>query len=1347
MTMTFKKAGLAAALAATTALVAPSAFAADVTPSRSAATSGPRSSATEMFAPAAGSGLNMRLDVGLATGSTSATSVHFVLMNGTTVRSQLPAVADSDGTATDNQARFVRTMPPAASVGGDYDGVLVVFESTDVADFVGAGNQAAIIAPNGTVTPYADVAAAIAAAQADASLITKVNADYAGLTIKTANKAGNGLFATFNAVPANMPAANSSAAAHLRFETAAGVAQNPLVRVDAGTATTLGADGILTYAFSKDGTASAIDIDAARVQLADATTATSTTLATLTDTAGNGVVLNGTSINVPVTALAAPALASGTAKAVVTTAADTIYASNGTNTATVTVRFASNVAGGADNFTANAGVEDDFRIAPAGRVTVNALNATDANVAISLTTSTLGDRFFYGADGKLYVFDAAQVPAVEFDPANPTANGGAAVTVAVRAADTAANRLRTVVGAQQLAAGASLDAGTPLAGTAPAPTASTNDFDASGTLDGAKLTFGAPINATIPAASGAIVFKRGGSVTTAADVVATTAELVAGSDKIVQLKSTDAAIQALVSPATEAAARTSTGSTGAAGTTQIPFDVALNDSTIAYTNVYAATGDRAGELAQVRDIHANTTYGTAITDGAAPILKSAKLYTPTGSAIEGNVELTFSEAMQTIAADDAKKFLATPSGTLQVDLVNAPNAGDPIAVDGAKLADGIITLTGVDKAILDTLNVANGVGVAEGNNSVAVATGASFQGADNNKVAPKKVTPGAEALKETVKFDVGATVLDATGKNVTDILVFLTSNVAAKVATGASLADVFDVDLVGTPAVADIRPASVSVTDNILTIKLAGNGLTLRQLDGVNGINVDYTPTATTFLHKVGDDTNKITAQNDIQVGMPQQTRNIFSMDLRGRLTTTGEPATATTVVEKGSIVRADVVYFTKTNQVADRINVTVPCDCGTNGTSTIAGTGTAVVDTLITNAKNAGQISANGYLVVTKTSNAADSNDDAGVTAAVAAAPAAAASGVVSYPISIDVRNGRITSAERRISGTVYFDDNAAGNQYKVETASTSYGIVDADGNYRVTVGVEDNVDNAFVSLAVKRPNKTWTLLSSADKSFANHIPFKTDMLVASATSDRTHGALRGLDEFVKSGGYNGQGVFNMRLDAIATTNVAKVGGTSGASWQTVGFPGELARSRSLNDFTAFTSMVTINQGSGAPIGLWSLDRAGTTAAGANVEDEAFVLWGNRAASDFEFGASQIQNIRSNFTSGKGLAVRFGADTAGTIVNTGTARTDGLFYMVDPTKSVATVNLPAGWSLLTAEKDEDLAAMDPKDSLAMVVEAGAGKQTRTWIKGAKGNLLNSMEKGKAYFVYLERAVNNAWAN
>jgi hypothetical protein len=248
--------------------------------------------------------------------------------------------------------------------------------------------------------------------------------------------------------------------------------------------------------------------------------------------------------------------------------------------------------------------------------------------------------------------------------------------------------------------------------------------------------------------------------------------------------------------------------------------------------------------------------------------------------------------------------------------------------------------------------------------------------------------------------------------------------------------------------------------------------------------------------------------------------------------------------------------------------------------------------------------------------------------------------------------------------------------------------------------------------------------MVSSADKSMINYLPFKQDIGITTARADTSSTKFAPRAD----SGSNGSVIFDIPVSEIHMVDLSDVPTTN--KWTTVGIQGEVYQNSNKRDFKMRRFMVTINEATGAPVSLFVDGAAGA--------DEAFVLENSTVASAFELGSNYLDNIGAEFDSGDGVAVSLDAS--------GTA--DSLFFPVKAASAVAQ-NMAAGWHLVTAQDNVSSignfgigGSTVTESKVAMVIDAGGNLQARSWIKGADQQSLTSLEKGKAYFVYLSASMN-----
>ncbi|GAB3119236.1 beta strand repeat-containing protein [Novispirillum itersonii] len=1362
MNSTFKKVALASALLASTAMVTP-AFAGDLlsTGTKVAAPWNVESTGKLLVSPGQKVRLGFQTTAAAEAGSTL--YLHAVYLNAATGASNVIVgqMAASDATA-DSVADFNPTIQNvtnathvvffmAASNGANVaGGANALNAGANVMGLKPTDHNAITTTNVSTVLTGKDITTALATADyqtivtamlaVDANYAIPLTSTYKGPAIASIGKTvASGVMSDakiqFNTgvaksiavgtlAPTNL-GATDSLGADIRFQlgsaTTGSNVENPVVSATTTSTGAVGTRNVVTVRKTGPADFSANYDNADRVANLGA--------AALVDLAGN-VMPDFT--DTAITAFAAPALAStGTAKVVLKTAGDVTKLYDNTATGGVrsgdgnnvfTIRLAESVT--------NLNVAEDVKL-PTG-LTFGSVTNDSASPELTVTVAA-NYALRIANTGELYLQgDGTGVVATAFDPANPTGTK-VELGIAKKAATPQASVVKTSLGDQEVGTSADLT-GVAYVGVAATPTVSTSDADASGTLDGVKVTFGAPVNTTLPSTTGAILFKRLGSPSTAADVVATAATILANSsNKVVQVKanSGDTAITGLVTPTSEAAARTNTGSTSTAGASQVPFDFALTDSQIAYTNVYAASGDRAGSLAQVRDIHANTTTST-ITDGASPVVKTAVYSETEGSTpVSGKLVITASEAL-TAGTLKTSDFIFGGSSLQLLNLndnVTATVAGAVSTATGG-VTNATLTLTNVTSSVANkvlTLGAAPGytdgatpANVLATDGSKTVTTGTkSFSGP---KIAQAIATRSTNAVdgnidQVLVKFDKAVTLASSGGT------------------TGATVDGMFKVKATITGAGAievaipkaniDLSSAATGyVTLNIPTPGIVGSTkLTALTVEyDTNGTNEDGS-THTSVNRLVSTDATPAeinetaafgTGDDGASVTYAKNSTKLYTMEVTGSLTTDGSAAAA-----KGTIVRADLVDMATAPTVKSG-SLTVPCSCAAGSTTLAADPANfTAINTELENAAKLGKTSINAYvkvLVQAATGSAVNAELNVGTV------PAGDATNKV-YPVTINVATGAVTGTAGA-TGSLVIEKSPA-----LKVLDTVYQVTNT-GAFRFAVGSDTAPANAFVLVSSKQPaDKFFTGLTSAVPSFANYLPFASNVVAS---------------------GVIGGNLGTVNLAKIASSSVSETTG-----WQLVGFQGAIARNSNAvlkaTPVDATRLLVSIRPTTGQPVTAWGFDAG---AAGA-ADDEAFLLQNNVTASALQIGSASIDGLK-NVDGGLALALKNPSgsfvrdDTAGvySITSTDTDTTISAtepFSVFYPISGDSTAfNAGAGkWSLLTVEQavaSASLSTWADTNKVAAIIVVGSGNAQKSWFKGSTTNTLTALAKGDRAFVYFSAA-------
>lgn len=1014
----------------------------------------------------------------------------------------------------------------------------------------------------------------------------------------------------------------------------------------------------------------------------------------VTDEAGNAAA----AVNnfTPVTVYAAPAFAAaGTAKVTLDNAGTAVnqagevtelYSTTGTGNNGETFVLNARMAEAFDGTGLNN--VDDIVLTPAAvdaitTITASGANSTTFGVTITLSAEaqairvspTTGQLEFTADDtlGANIVWTPITLGLTVGASAATTADGGA-LTVA----NTPVNAFSAVAPA--------------------APTVGTRDANVDGILDGVTVTFATDV--TNVNATGFSIFDR--------DVPATNPSAVtvaAGATaNVVNVNGVQATIQAYK---TGAETDVSVLNTGATSATPIPYDFSLTNATVTYARVYNATS---GNLQTVPNFAAAGT----ISDTAGPALLSVSRVLGEANDPEGTLTLRFSETM--LAGAVTSTVSSTPGGTLfgqilsLVDDGGAASTGALATFTGSTITNDSLVFSDVDNDVLSSLT-ATGVGAA----NASVAIGSAIRDANANRAGIQSVTPAIATVATNVgpTADRAVAVVDA-NQNITNILVFLTKNVTL---TGTNLQNQFTFSVNG----GTVAPVTATVTGNIVNLALAGGGLPLAQVQLGATDTVSYTNGAPTV--QLADANNNVLATfGPLDIDLPANSSNLFTMTIRGNIKTTGS-----TNVAQGTIVRADLMRFAA-NRVVDRGTVKIPGLDGNNGANDIALVN-ADFDAINTAVNNAAVTNDTGFTawITVVTDGSGRKSATIGTTR-----PIAGAAATVHYQVSVNRTTGAITSTGNAVTGQLVFRN---GPIAYTALDSARYAVVNGtDGNFRVNVGTNNAAADAFVILSVRQngsSTSSWVPVTFADPSLAGYLPFNQDVRVTTTAGQSDSPFI----DFENVGGGNGTVTANFVLSNVRSVDLADSTG-----YQLVGLPGQIARNATaLNDFRAFRFFTTVNTTTGAPYALWSFDGTNT---------EAFTLVGNSVRSSFTLGNVNVENIRNSAGSMFGIAYR---DVGNTVV---VSDRDTLFY--PQTLANATdINAPAGWHLITVQADQASPGFlgntsTDNTAVGMIIEAGARRngdgagsvltQARTWIRGATNNSLTSLVAGRAYFVYLSAA-------
>lgn len=724
-----------------------------------------------------------------------------------------------------------------------------------------------------------------------------------------------------------------------------------------------------------------------------------------------------------------------------------------------------------------------------------------------------------------------------------------------------------------------------------------------------------------------------------------------------------------------------------------------------------------------------TAIGTGLTvdvDGAGPVLQSATVRQNAADTANGRIELNFSEAMD-VSGNQKTAFIATNTGNLALDMLNAGLTAITDAGTAGTTTSQVL-VNGVPNSILANIT---SIGIAAANTAGTLAGGAFVENATNKTpAAAVTVTPTNTALAVGPTIQNGAAIVD-NSQNMTGILLFLSKDATATVASGASLAQRFNVDLTGATACAldDIPVSSATVSGSVVTLTLQSPGIGRRAIEGCN-INVDYVNNSTTYLadssgnrlSKSGTDTTNGADDDDNEVTKPVYSANTWTQEIRGQITTDG-----TTTVPQGTLVRADLVRYRNVREIG---SVVVNLPTGERDVM-VDPTGLTAANFDTEDTLNSTTFDAD--ITVTRAANQPST-----VSATIAyagdqgASTGNAGAGQTKYRVQVNRTTGAISGT---ITGTVNLRSAVTSIQSR---DAARYAVTDAQGRYRVNVGTNFPGGSPFVLLSVKRPGQDWVLVTQADQSFSNHIPFGQDIALASGSGPNTANVA-----FNTATGQNGATTLNVDLSKIRTQGFAAT--ATANQYQLVGLPGQWSRNASrLGDFRVHRFLTTIDKSTGAPVALWT-PRGNLTTTDDTGSDEAFILSANTARSAFELQRTNVDTMGGNFVAGLGLA--WNDNQANRGVNE-----RNIYYPISTT-TVLPASLGAGWHLITYNGSSALTNIGSlggstvaTQRVDMVIEVGGGNQARTWLRSqaaddGQRNTLTSLQPGQAYFVYLSAGV------
>ncbi len=705
---------------------------------------------------------------------------------------------------------------------------------------------------------------------------------------------------------------------------------------------------------------------------------------------------------------------------------------------------------------------------------------------------------------------------------------------------------------------------------------------------------------------------------------------------------------------------------------KMPYDVTVTSSDITFAKIYAAA---TGNLLKISDIGA----ASAIADGAAPVvLKVTRLKGST----EGSLNLVLSEAGKP-ALTPKTKDVAVDGGALILTVANANDAGSAVSdvAGGGTAGSGAYTTTTVANDTLTFYNVDNAVldaitaaGITAGNTTIS--------GFDDNLLGAQEIAADAATndtkIAPTVKK---AVAVESSDGFIKTVLLNISETVTLK---GAPKASDFVVTLNGIA----ITPSTAAASGNILTITLPGVGIR-RDLVTANG-SVTYTNTEAATKGYEDTDKNILANFGATTLEVPRNSEELHIQEISAKLTSDG-----TALVPEGTLVRAQLVeVHDDPSNTYGSGTVSVPCNCDGKNINIALQDATGWTWTDVVKDKY-GEKSIDAYVEADS-----DTGADNGATAKYAkllnVLPNNAGNDSRTYyKVKVDRKTGAISG---QVKGKVNYKHTATGT---ITVLDDTWQTVGSDGNIRMSVGVTDKEKGklnsktrpAFVLVSVKRPTDVKAILvTSPVPNFSNHMPFVSEL----DSAGKITGALGTVD------------LSKIEEVKIANTNV----------WQLLAMSGDFSFKAKDKKIPLERFFMTIDaNGGSAGNSRWLFD---------GNEDMAFRLRDNKVDTDVEInnGASSVTSGKiPTFNGGDGLAFDEG----------GAAAMHSIWVPITGNTVMRTVK--KGWTLMTS------VAAIPEASFAgsnidAVICTGGGEDSTSWFKGASNQTLNSMQKGKACFVY-----------
>lgn len=847
----------------------------------------------------------------------------------------------------------------------------------------------------------------------------------------------------------------------------------------------------------------------------------------------------------------------------------------------------------------------------------------------------------------------------------------------------------TVVAAQALAVG----------------NVSTLDANANGVIDGATIDYKHAL-ATPLAATNGVTVKDDDSATTAAATVSVATDAPA----VLRIVASEASLQGFLETNETTAANLNTGAIGAT----LPFTVGVASSEITYAAIYDTT---TGALKKVPDVAA----ASPATDGAKPVVISATYLPEEGtSPAAGQLKIVASETLNAVAGLDVAQIKFNGSSLQLLNL----NDGVTALAD----ADASLSTTSVnnDTVTLGRTGTGNGKVTANVlNKAVTLSTTTTSGIRDTNAAANYLATDGTKTVASGTTVFAGPTIAQAIGTRSANAVDGNIDTVIVKFSKGVQLASggakedgMFKVrgTVGGTNYDVSIPAANIDITQaasGYVTLTIPSPGIKGTLTDLRVEYNAGTQATANKLVSTDSTPANiteagaEFVSANDADTRIAQFSQNstkLYTMEVKGTLTTDGSAVTP-----RGTIVRADLVDFDQSLSIKS-INVTVPCQC-TNGANLLIGNGSyAALATLLEDNARVGKVT-KAYITTTIESSGAVKGVSLSTTQ-----PGAPADRTYEVTVS-QPANGQITISGNGVTGAGVVEQAPA-----LKVLDTVYQVTN-DGKFRFAIGNDIAPKNAFVSIAVKRPDdRFFSAITSPVQSFDNHLPFASN---------------------VTASGVIGGNLGTVNLSQIKSTSV-----DSSAGWQLVGLQGEIARTsdsvRKNTPVTLERLLISVRGTNGEPVSAWSHDNS--------VADEGFLLVNNVTNSALQLGATTVDNVRqvngglsiALKNSDGNFAVQGGntviGDAGGDLNAIGAADPFKVYYR-SAADSTALNAQAAKWSLLTLEAGvADIATWANTNKVGAIIVVGSNNQQKAWFKGATDNTLSSLAQGDRAFVFFEGA-------